>query len=297
MSDGGDTPGWPGQQLADFRDAVPLHLRAPSNDLLEQLEHVFAATSIEEVWAHYCRKMAAHGFDRLLYAYTRFPSGGGFGDPEDALIVSSMPEGFMRRYIGEGLFRDCPTAQWLARNEGLLNWGEINDRYSRGDLTAAQMRAIEHQNEFGIIHGFSIGFTAPAPRALATMGICARAGLDQADADEIWRRDRRELMVISSATHLRLISLPQEFYGHQLTARQREVLQWVGEGKTVQDTATILGVTPATVEKHLRLARDALDVQTTAQAVLKAAFRNQLYTVTPPLARRRAKRWQGKRSW
>ena len=41
----------------------------------------------------------------------------------------------------------------------------------------------------------------------------------------------------------------------------------------------LMGLTPATVEKHLRLAREALDVETTAQAVLKAAFYNQMFTV------------------
>ena len=121
MSDGGETPGVPGRRFSGSGGIAALSLRSPSTDLLDALEHIFAATSIEEAWAHYCRKMAAHGFDRLLYAYTRFPSASGFGDPEDALIVSTMPEDFMRRYIGEGLFRDCPTAQWLARNEGLLN--------------------------------------------------------------------------------------------------------------------------------------------------------------------------------
>ena len=38
-----------------------------------------------------------------------------------------------------------------------------------------------------------------------------------------------------------------------------------------------MGLTPATVEKHLRLARQALSVETTAQAVLKAAFQNQIF--------------------
>jgi LuxR family transcriptional regulator len=40
-----------------------------------------------------------------------------------------------------------------------------------------------------------------------------------------------------------------------------------------------MGLTAATVEKHLRLAREALDVETTAQAVLKAAFYNQMFTI------------------
>ncbi|MFO7771946.1 MAG: LuxR family transcriptional regulator, partial [Roseovarius gahaiensis] len=34
-----------------------------------------------------------------------------------------------------------------------------------------------------------------------------------------------------------------------------------------------------TVEKHLRLARQALGVETTAQAVLKAALQNQMFVV------------------
>ncbi|CRL11354.1 hypothetical protein NIT7321_02209 [Phaeobacter italicus] len=40
-----------------------------------------------------------------------------------------------------------------------------------------------------------------------------------------------------------------------------------------------MGLTTATVEKHLRLAREALSVETTAHAVLKAALHNQMYTM------------------
>ena len=38
-------------------------------------------------------------------------------------------------------------------------------------------------------------------------------------------------------------------------------------------------LTSATVEKHLRLAREALAVETTAQAVLKAALHNQMFVM------------------
>ena len=65
----------------------------------------------------------------------------------------------------------------------------------------------------------------------------------------------------------------------KLTGRQREALEWVGEGKTTQDIATIMGLTQATVEKHLRLAREALGVETTAQAVLKASYQNQIFVI------------------
>lgn len=45
-------------------------------------------------------------------------------------------------------------------------------------------------------------------------------------------------------------------------------LDVVGDCKTAQDIASLMGLSAATVEKHLRLAREALDVETTAQAVL-----------------------------
>jgi hypothetical protein len=49
----------------------------------------------------------------------------------------------------------------------------------------------------------------------------------------------------------------------------------------MQDVACIMGVSPAMVEKHLRLAREALDVDTTAQAVAKAAMMNLIFHQEP----------------
>ena len=65
--------------------------------------------------------------------------------------------------------------------------------------------------------------------------------------------------------------------GKRLTNCQREALEWVSDGKTTQYIATLMGLTQATVEKHLRLARKVLGVETTAQAVIRAAFQNQIF--------------------
>lgn len=51
----------------------------------------------------------------------------------------------------------------------------------------------------------------------------------------------------------------------------------MADGKTTQDVALLMGVSPAMVEKHLRLAREALAVETTAQAVAKAALLNMIF--------------------
>ena len=91
-------------------------------------------------------------------------------------------------------------------------------------------------------------------------------------------RHGEEIIVANNVMHLKLLTLPYSGQRH-LTKRQREVLQWVGDGKTTQDIALLLELTPATIEKHLRLAREALEVETTAQAVLKAAFYNQMFVL------------------
>ncbi len=93
----------------------------------------------------------------------------------------------------------------------------------------------------------------------------------------MWSEYGREITVINNVTHLRITSMPFASSRRALTPRQREALEWVGDGKTTQDIATIMGLTPATIEKHLRLAREALEVETTAQAVLKASFQNQIF--------------------
>ncbi|HMS96421.1 MAG TPA: hypothetical protein PKA03_14605, partial [Tabrizicola sp.] len=58
----------------------------------------------------------------------------------------------------------------------------------------------------------------------------------------------------------------------------------VADGKTTQDVALLMGVSAAMVEKHLRLAREALAVETTAQAVAKGAMLNMIFQRLPEVA-------------
>jgi DNA-binding NarL/FixJ family response regulator len=55
--------------------------------------------------------------------------------------------------------------------------------------------------------------------------------------------------------------------GEKLTARQREVLQLLAEGKVMKEVADILGVTPRTVAFHKYGIMDQLGVKTSAELV------------------------------
>jgi DNA-binding CsgD family transcriptional regulator len=53
----------------------------------------------------------------------------------------------------------------------------------------------------------------------------------------------------------------------ELTARQREVLQLLAEGKSAKEIGAILDISPRTVETHKYKMMDDLGVKTTAQLV------------------------------
>ncbi len=57
--------------------------------------------------------------------------------------------------------------------------------------------------------------------------------------------------------------------GPALTAREHEVLRWLAAGKTDRDIASILGVSPRTVQKHLEHVYDKLGVETRTAAVMR----------------------------
>ena len=146
-------------------------------------------------------------------------------------------------------------------------------------LTDKQREVIAFNVSMDVVAGYSIRFSDPSSRATGIVALTARRGLTQDDVEEIWSKHGREIEVMNHLLHLKVMSLPYRTTRGELTERQREVLEWIGDGKSNIDIATILGVSVATVEKHLRLARERLGVETTAQAVLKASFLNQIYTL------------------
>ena len=119
--------------------------------------------------------------------------------------------------------------------------------------------------------------------AAAGIGFTARRGLSQDDVDAIWQRDGDEIEVFNQVAHLCIANLPATGQSRVLTPRQTEVLELVADGKTIQDIALILERNSATVEKHLRGARDTLGVETTAQAVRKASVLNQIFLIEPEI--------------
>lgn len=247
--------------------------------MLAFVESVFAAQTVHEVWALHLAKMDTFGFDRLIYGFTKFRTSHSFGNLEDILILSNHSKAFLDVFVDQGLYHNAPMLRWVGENVGACSWRWIEQQAHAGRLTVPEQKVVQFNHRMGVRAGYTISFKDVSVRTKGAIGLTARIGLSQDDADEIWAEHGREIVALNNITHLRITSLPHSTARRPLTHRQREALEWVGDGKTTQDIAMIMGLTPATIEKHLRLAREALDVETTAQAVLKASFQNQIFMI------------------
>lgn len=245
--------------------------------MIEYLEQIIEATSVEEVWTGHCEKMASFGFDRLLYGFTRFRTATGLGDREDFLVMTNHTGDYAEKFMNGGMYFHAPMVKWALRNNGACSWAWWAE--NADTLSESEKKVVDFNIAHGVTAGYSISFRDASIRNKGAIALTAERGMTQAMVEEVWKKHGRDITVMNNVAHLKLIQLPYSTAARHLTKRQREALEWMRDGKTTQDAAAIMGLTPATVEKHLRLAREALDVETTSQAVLKASFQNQIFVL------------------
>lgn len=222
------------------------------------------------------------GFSRVNYGLTRFRTERSLGNPDDALYLSSCPPAYTKLYFTEGFFLKTPLFRWVTQNVGACTWRWVKEAYEAGTLPASEVEAVQQNHKLGVTAGISISFPVTSNRSKAALGLIADEDLDHDRVDAIWALERDAFMAVANMMHLTILQLPLVTRRRPLTDRQREVLEWVADGKTTQDIATIMGVSTAMVEKHLRLAREALDVETTAQAVAKGTLLNSIFLRPEP---------------
>ncbi|AJE47268.1 helix-turn-helix transcriptional regulator [Celeribacter indicus] len=240
-----------------------------------RLQAILEAVNVQDVWVLILDYLEEIGFKHALYGFTRFHTSSGLGDHNDHLFLTNFGPGYMKGYFEEGRYRNGPMVRWALENVGAKSWQWIGENFDQ--LTEEEREVAAFNQRWGVTAGYTVAFQHAIKRAKGAIGMSlAPFSGTQEEADEIWARHGTDVEVICGVAHLKIISLPLP--RRILTSRQREVLEWIGDGKTVRDTAEILGLNKATVEKHLRLAREALGVETTAQAVLKASFHNQIFT-------------------
>ncbi|MFV0244648.1 MAG: LuxR family transcriptional regulator [Qingshengfaniella sp.] len=261
--------------MTNIRTKADLAGNMADFQMTRNLNTIVGAQDIDTVWHVLTRSLAAIGFDRIIYGCTHCRTESSFGDPQDMLILTNHDPAYLDNYVDEGMYFHAPMIRWAQNNTGSCSWNWISENLHR--LTTPEQRVVEFNRSKGVVAGYTLSFEYSSCRTRGAMSLTAQAGLGQRLADSIWAKVGADLELMCNVAHMKILSLPHKGRRRPLTARQREVLEWVSDGKTTQDIATIMGLTAATIEKHLRLARETLDVETTTQAVMKATVQNQIF--------------------
>jgi LuxR family transcriptional regulator len=247
--------------------------------LREYLHSIARCPSIEALWTAHTEKMATYGFDRLIYGFTRYRTSTSLGDPEDFVILTNHSKAYTDEFLGAGLYYHAPMVHWALKNDGACSWTVLHEMAQARAMTKDEQRVVDFNHRMNVFAGYTVSFKSISARSKGAIALTARADMAQDQVDQVWAEHGNDIKLMNDIAHLKILTLPYSAPNRALTKRQREALEWVGDGKTMQDIAVLMGLTSATVEKHLRLARESLSVETTAQAVLKAAFANQMFVM------------------
>jgi LuxR family transcriptional regulator len=244
-------------------------------EALSLVRALLAAPDVATCWQMLCAAMRRAGFDRLNYAYA--PA---LHDPMRASLspratLSSHPDPEVSEVYDTPILDRSPMRRWAAENVGAISWSRQPELLRRYGLEADGPALNALLGRLGFHAGYTIGFP-PSEGGKAALGLTAFPALDQAQVDAIWAAHGSVLETLAGAAHARLTQLPLRLPGAGLTERQRMILGWIADGKSVQDVAILMDRSVAAIEKQLRETRNRLGVETTAQAVSRVAQLNQL---------------------
>lgn len=232
-------------------------------------------SGMESVWSLLCGTLKRYGFDRVNYSFVPALHDAERATMSTRVALSTHPAR-TREVYRSARFDRSPMRVWAMRNAGAISWSEQPRLMREYGMEADGPALNAFLKELGFHAGYTIGFPVTARSGKGALGVTARRGLDQADVDAIWTLHGTAIEALATAAHGRLALMPLPVLHDQLNARQREILGWIADGKTVADVALLTRLSVSAVEKNLARARDCLGAETTPQAVAKLALLNQL---------------------
>jgi len=241
------------------------------------VDGIINADSIDDAWKILRNIAYSCKIDHMIYGSNRLRRVGDFGNAADSYFLSTLPKDLMGRFVDDELYRHLPVSIWAMQNKGVVSLKHGSDLYNSGSIDGDMAEAQQLFMDAGVTGGYVISFNEPGSAEAAALCYISMQHAQEI-MDDIWNENGAVLQTYATLFNLRVASLPVPLRGKNLTARQKEVLQWAARGKTTNEIATILGLSVATIEKHLRQAREAFSVNTTLQAVLYAQITSQEFT-------------------
>ncbi|WDD92369.1 LuxR family transcriptional regulator [Burkholderia sp. FERM BP-3421] len=221
------------------------------------LDAFAAARTEDEVFQELRVAARELGFERCSFGIrVPFP----INNPQFTL-QSDYPEKWVERYVDRNYFAIDPTVRHGLTQTLPLIW-----------QAGGQTRQAEFWEE-AAHHGLRYGWCMPTRSRAGVSGLVTLArSAEPVDKRELADKGYR-MSWLATAFSSAMSEYPQGAdYAVELTARERETLQWSAAGKTYAETGKIMSIDDRTVKFHLVNAMRKLNAMNKTEAAVKAAI-------------------------
>lgn len=208
--------------------------------------------------------VTSFGFTHFMM--TGLPSYG--EDVETLIIANRWPEEWTDHYRAKRYFLDDPVSQWSIAKSTPFTWADAQ----AGTAGTARTRQIKQDaKDLGMIDG--IGFPMFDPhnwQAVVSLAADAPLTLNKKETGVIY------LAAIMAQSQVIELSKTNRGAQQELTVREKDVLTWMANGKSLWEASAILGISEATVKIHLAAIRAKLGATNTTHAVARGLRSRQI---------------------
>jgi len=175
-------------------------------------------------------------------------------------INIKYPPEWIKLYLAQKYYRIDPIVQENFTKFTLQYWPETYQKH------APPKKLLSRKEDFGLKKGYTYGLKNPKGKSGSLFSLAGNA-LDTSN--------RTKVIITTVIPHLhqaltRIIDQPNRETDNILSARQKEVLNWIKEGKSTWDISVIIGITENTVKFHVNQILQKLDVVNRPHAVAVA---------------------------
>jgi DNA-binding CsgD family transcriptional regulator len=185
------------------------------------------------------------------------------GSPDVSILAGIFQPEWAQRYIASGYGGQSQIVREVLLTDKPYSWGDV---VTRG-VDSKQKRIKDEAGDFGLGDGL---FT-PVRWHDGSYAAVALAG-PKPQLDDGFVRTSASVVSSYFAVESRRLGCGTERIAPRLSARQRECLAWVRQGKSSGMIGQILGVSVRTVDEHLAEACRKLGVRTRIQAAVAASL-------------------------
>lgn len=248
--------------------------------LEETIASIERAGSIEEL-----TQILQSAIERLGFASFSFLDAARPGD-QNPKLVTTVRRAFERDYRVEGLIDVDPCISAWRRRNSPFTWGSVHLPKRLGKRLPGAQKTMKIAWDHGYTEGITIPFHCVDRLGRPFSSVCTLFWTEKpADFERLikeWRLDLHVMFIYWAQRAIDLIDREKQRASRflddnceqqnegRLTDRERDVLSWAARGKTVSETAIILGISEDTVETHVRNAMRRVGAATKTQAVAKA---------------------------